>query len=393
MDTAGALRLIGDFTANQWGMITSGQAMTVGVDGATLHRLLGDGHLDRVRHGVYASTSATVSETRDQQAAWLSLNPATPAWERPLLDPDGGVLSHQSAANLHNLGELFNDRIAFTTPRRRTSRDSDLWFKTARLSEADVTLVDSLPVTTPLRTICDLLDQRLDGGHVATIIRQAVLANLVQLDDLADAIAPYARRYGVRPPGNGLRLLEHLLAQVGTSPAELARRPAPESVQDALVALLADERPTEAYHAVLDVFTSSKFSQLLSDAKFGSAVENLANVGKFESALADLGAVDRFSEINKQMSEVWANRFAQIARSLDVSDRMKVLSALADLGATHRPVLEQDALRAARRHAELVGQDVAHDRTPATEDARKLRRVGEEPRAEHRGEEGRPHGR
>jgi hypothetical protein len=222
-----ALELLGTFTAEQWGMVTSSQAEGLDVDGVTLHRLERAGHLDRVRRGVYAATTATVTQAREEQAAWLALNASEPAWKRPPLDPAGGVLSHQSAVRLHGLGELVNDRIALTTPRRRTSRDPDLWFKTARLADDDVTVIDGLPVTTALRTICDLLGQHIDGSHVATIIHQAVEANLVRLDVLAEHIGPFALRYGVRRPGDGEALLEQLLIQIGTTTARLAHRPAP----------------------------------------------------------------------------------------------------------------------------------------------------------------------
>jgi hypothetical protein len=40
--------------------------------------------------------------------------------------------------------------------------------------------------------------EHIDGSHIATIIRQAVEANLVQMDVLAEHIGPYALRYGVR---------------------------------------------------------------------------------------------------------------------------------------------------------------------------------------------------
>ncbi len=87
-------------------------------------------------------------------------------------------------------------------------------------------MIDGLPVTTPLRTICDLLDQHTDSSHIATIIRQAVEAGQVALDELAERIGPYARRYGVKP-FDGTALLEHLLAQIGTSIAQLSTRPSP----------------------------------------------------------------------------------------------------------------------------------------------------------------------
>ncbi|AGM09820.1 type IV toxin-antitoxin system AbiEi family antitoxin domain-containing protein [Amycolatopsis keratiniphila] len=227
MKTSDALLRLSAFTSAQWGMVTSRQAKGAGVDGVTLHRLEKVGHFDRVRHGVYAATTAVVTEARHEQAVWLMLNAAEPAWKRPLLDPDGGVISHGSAARLHGLGELVDDQVVLTTPRRRTSRDPNVRLMTARLLEDDVTTIDGLPVTTALRTILDLLDQRTDGSHIATIIQEAAKANLVSIDVLEKRIGPYALRYGVRRPGDGEALLDRLLAEIGDSVPRRAQRPAP----------------------------------------------------------------------------------------------------------------------------------------------------------------------
>jgi predicted transcriptional regulator of viral defense system len=207
-----ALELLGGYTTGQWGMVTTRQAQSLGVDDVTLHRLRTAGLLETVRHGVHATTSSPASDARPEQAAWLSLRPATPAWERPRLDPDGGVVSHRSAARLHGLGDLPDSRIELTVPRRRTMRDPNVWLRTASLAEPDVTLLDGLPVTTPLRTIRDLLDRSTDASHVATIVRQALEAGQVARAELPAAIAPFARRYGV---ASGEELLAHLLAQIG----------------------------------------------------------------------------------------------------------------------------------------------------------------------------------
>lgn len=230
MEMRAALELLGSFTAEQWGMVTSKQARTVGIDAVTLFRLKEAGFLETVRHGVYAATTAVVTAAREEQAAWLSIRPAVPGWERQPLHRDDAVLSHGTAARLHGLGELTNSEIAMTAPRRRTSRDTDLWFKIAQLEAEDVTLIDGLPVTTVLRTVCDLLDQHIDASHIATIIRQAVLADKIRLDELTERIAPYARRYRVRPNDGGA-LLEHLLEQIGVTAADLVTRPAPAQLQ------------------------------------------------------------------------------------------------------------------------------------------------------------------
>lgn len=226
METEKAFELLGSYTADQWGMVTARQARELGVDAVSLHRLAKARFLDIVRRGVYASAGSAVSGAREEQAVWLALNPAVPGWERPMLDPAGGVVSHQSAARLHGLGELRNSRLTFTVPKRRDVRDPDVWTKKATLAESDVTVLDGLPVTTVLRTVCDLLDQHLDGSHIATIIREGVEAGKLQLDRVAEHIGPYARRYGARP-NNGEELLENLLSQIGLTTATLTLRPTP----------------------------------------------------------------------------------------------------------------------------------------------------------------------
>ncbi|GAA3461818.1 type IV toxin-antitoxin system AbiEi family antitoxin domain-containing protein [Saccharothrix longispora] len=221
MEMVRALELLGGYTAGQWGMVTTRQALAVGVGDVTLHRLRGAGLLETVRRGVHATTSSAASDARLEQAAWLALRPDTAGWERPALDPDGGVVSHRSAARLHGLGDLPDSGVEITVPRRRTTRDPGVRLHRAELRQDDVALLDGLPITTPVRTICDLLGRHVDASHIATIIRQSVKAGQVDLADLVERIGPHARRYGVAR-GNGVELLAQLLAQIGVSPGELA---------------------------------------------------------------------------------------------------------------------------------------------------------------------------
>lgn len=226
MQTVRALELLGEYTAGQWGMVTTQQARRSGIDDVTLHRLRSAGLLESVRRGVHALTSAEASDARAEQAAWLALRPEVAGWSRPKLDPDGGVVSHESAARLHNLGDLVHARVDITTPRRRTTRDPGVRLRRGELTDADVAVLNGLPVTTPMRTIYDLLGQNSDASHVATIVRQAVEAGQVRLDELAQRIQPHARSYGAVPP-TGVALLELLLAQIGLSVQDLTSRPGP----------------------------------------------------------------------------------------------------------------------------------------------------------------------
>lgn len=247
MKVSDALAAAADYTADQWGMITSAQAAAAGIDSVTLYRLADAGHLEQVRRGVYAATTAPASRHRDVQAAWLSLNPSVPAWERPKLDPDGGVVSHRAAAALHNLGDMLVERIELTVPRRRSSRDPLVQLRQRELDDIDVSLVDGLPVTTPARTIEDLLVDHVDASHVAAVIKDGAQAGTLDLDVLGDRIGPYARRYGVKRR-DGHRLIDYLLDQIGTTRSAVARLPARAS--DALTLSLFNPELREALNRI-----------------------------------------------------------------------------------------------------------------------------------------------
>lgn len=230
MKTTEALAVLGEYAADQWGMVTTAQAVRVGVDTAMLHRLTDYGHLHVVRRAVYAPATAAITPHRDVQAAWLALNPSVPAWKRPKLDPDGAVVSHRTAANVHGFGDMFVDSIELTVPRRRESGDPQLRLRQLRrraLTENDVTLVDGLPVTTAARTVEDLLDDHVDASHIADVIKDAYRVGQLDLAALDQRVGPYTRRYGVKSI-DGADLVDHLLEQGGTSRDALARR----AVQD-----------------------------------------------------------------------------------------------------------------------------------------------------------------
>jgi predicted transcriptional regulator of viral defense system len=192
MEVARAMNVLAGYTADQWGLVTTAQANASAIDNETLARLVEAGYLDRVRRGAYAATAAGDDPLRQQKAAWLLLNPAVPAWQRPRIDPHGGVLSHRTAALTHGVGDLPADAIEFIVPRRRASKHADLTFRIAQLPENDVILVAGLPVTTVERTIDDLIADHIDSGHAADIIAQALQRGQVDPDALAARLKRHA---------------------------------------------------------------------------------------------------------------------------------------------------------------------------------------------------------
>ncbi|WP_436493681.1 type IV toxin-antitoxin system AbiEi family antitoxin domain-containing protein [Actinokineospora sp. HUAS TT18] len=248
-----------DHATDQWGLITAAQAKAVGVDGVTLQRAVEAGLLERVRRGCYLATSATMPAHVQAKAVWLGLNPRVPAWDRPVPDPNGGVISHSSAALIHDIGDLRADIVEITVPRRRATREQDVHLRRAELTQDDVALIDGLPVTTVLRTILDHLADHIAGSHVGTMIYHAAHRGLVDLDDTASEAGRYARRYGV-PQGDGRALIEYLLVQAGFSLADLVAPGGVVRTSDlrrALAASQTDRSPSIMYAALAEAARST----------------------------------------------------------------------------------------------------------------------------------------
>lgn len=207
---------------DQWGLITTAQAHSAGLSSQQLARFSDTGVLERLRHGVYRVVGAPPNPNDDLRAAWLALAPARTAQER-LADPDVEVVSHRSAAVVHQLGDLDADRLEFTASARKQTRDSQVRFHRRRLGVGvgEWTLVDGLPVTTVLATIGDLAAARLDGGHLAGVARDAVTTHHVDLDEVVAVLSPHAHHYGV-PLGQGGTLLTRMLEQAGVPESTLA---------------------------------------------------------------------------------------------------------------------------------------------------------------------------
>lgn len=198
---------------DQWGLITRRQLESLGIRPATLARLLADGTLERVTHGVYRLRGGAQPDHLELRAAWLALDPATPAWQR-LDDPDVALVSHASAAELYGVGDLRADVHEFTLPRRRQTRRADLRLHRARVPEEHRVVLRGLPVTRAGWMIADLIADHLDPESVARITAEVVDGGFDYPGVVAERVAPFAARFGL-PRGDGVGLLEELLTLAG----------------------------------------------------------------------------------------------------------------------------------------------------------------------------------
>ena len=194
LDVLESLELLG---SSQWGLVTSAQAHEAGVSKMQLSRLVSRGTVQRVRHGVYALPSADTGPLQGVRAAWLSTG-SRPAGKQPL-----AVVSGESAAAVHGMGDQLPAKYEFTTAVRRQTTQPDARYRKRDLPEDDVTWVDGLPVTTVARTVGDLATGGIDFDHLAVAVRDAVSSKGVAAAALVEALEPAAGRFRA-PSGNAL---------------------------------------------------------------------------------------------------------------------------------------------------------------------------------------------
>ena len=163
---------ISPIACDQSGFVTTAQARRHGVMARDLDRLARRGILRRTHHGVYAvAVGRTPHPHEDAIGSWLAVEG----------DPRSGgtprsVVSHASAAAILAMGTAIPG-LPELTQARQSSRRHDARIHVAHLDPADWSHVDvdgfALPVTTPARTIVDLLLAGDDPDHVGRAIRDA----------------------------------------------------------------------------------------------------------------------------------------------------------------------------------------------------------------------------
>lgn len=203
--------LLEQIGAEQWNLITTAQAETVGVSRVTLKRLRDRGILQRLRQGVYALPSANYGPLQELQAAWLSTS-ARELAEGKAAHEQAVVVSHLSAAQVHGLGNVFPGAHEFTVNKRRQTSQQDLRFHRGDLTSRDRLVVNGLPVTSIPRTVEDLAASRLDFDHLASVVRDSLAGSDVRVTHLSERLEPAARRFGFE---DGKQLVQACLEQAG----------------------------------------------------------------------------------------------------------------------------------------------------------------------------------
>jgi len=150
-DQKSALRALTAIAASQGGYFTARQAGEAGYAYPHLNYHISAGNFERAARGLYRIPMLPRSEHDDLLRLWF--------WSRGRDDVPQAVVSHQTALALHDLAEFIPARVHLTVPpsfRKRAPKGCTL--HKAILKRGETQEIESLRVTTPLRTLRALAD-------------------------------------------------------------------------------------------------------------------------------------------------------------------------------------------------------------------------------------------
>jgi very-short-patch-repair endonuclease len=224
--------VIATLAARQWGVVSRGQLVDVGVPRTTIGDRVRSGRLLPLHRGVYAVGHARLRREGHWLAAVLAVGP-------------GAVLSHRDAAGLHDLRPANHAGVDVTTGANRRDEPGTRVHRTRVLDAEDITTVSGIPVTTVARTLLDLAGT-VPHDHLAKAIKEAERRHTF---DLRAVEAAMARTRGRRGPGH--RVLREALNEY----AALGLSASDSALEDAFLRLLRDAGlPSPAVNAYVEGF-------------------------------------------------------------------------------------------------------------------------------------------
>ena len=190
---------------SQFGVVSTTQARSVGFSDDQLVYLVRSGKLRRPSRSVLAVAGSPRSWHQGVMVAVLSAGPAAFA-------------SHATAAYLWRMIGIRPKRIEIVMHRWNRSLQKVTVHESTDLVETDTTLLGSIPVTTPVRTVVDL---GASARHLVPRALDAGLRNrLFTLEDMAALVGRVGRR-GRRGVGVIRPLIEERLHWNGVAESEL----------------------------------------------------------------------------------------------------------------------------------------------------------------------------
>lgn len=183
MNTITAIKVLNGISSYQRGLFTTAQAHRIGVERYALSRLEKEGLIERLAKGVYRMGGAPSLREEEVLATWLSLNPTREPGARikPANEP---VATGVTAAWLQHLGEVGPTPLEFCMTERKQTQRRGLKLRKRHLHDQDVIRIAGIPVTSPAKTILDLIDFGEDISLVSSVLHDALNRRLIENENL-----------------------------------------------------------------------------------------------------------------------------------------------------------------------------------------------------------------
>jgi predicted transcriptional regulator of viral defense system len=159
-------RALYELAAHQGGYFTARQAREAGYEDNVHPYHVRSRNWVREARGVYRLTQFPLPARPDLMVWQL--------WSRNRQDEPQGVFSHATALSLHELSDVMPAKLHMTVPpgfRRMAAIPEVLRLHRARLGGRDVQTIDGVRVTTPIRTLLDVI---AEGAIAQELLAQAV---------------------------------------------------------------------------------------------------------------------------------------------------------------------------------------------------------------------------
>lgn len=160
----------------QAGYFTAKQAHKAGYSRERLSDLTTRNQFIRVQRGIYRLSHFPASRFEDLFIAFLRTGP-------------NSVISHDSALAVYDLSDVLPVEIHVIMPRTGSRRRNGIRLHTNKIEINEITQREGLPITTPSRTIADVITNGLDRDLVRQAVNEAIKKGLMtnaQLLDQAD---------------------------------------------------------------------------------------------------------------------------------------------------------------------------------------------------------------
>jgi predicted transcriptional regulator of viral defense system len=171
MDRGQLRHRLGALSAAQAGYFTASQAKRLGYSYSQQTFHTDRGNWIRVQRGLYRLPHWPISPHDDLVRASL--------WAR-----ERGVVSHESAAAFHGLGEIDPLRTHLTVPAGFRGQHPGVTLHHQLLGPGETEQQDGFLVTSPLRTLVDIARSATDLDQLGRAIRAALERHLVTLRQL-----------------------------------------------------------------------------------------------------------------------------------------------------------------------------------------------------------------